>query len=460
MLAAYNSSTAARGYVRRQPESTVLYGVVRDHLPALLERARERSEHGYGYPRFVEREFEKFLACGLLRHGFVRVRCDSCAEERLVAFSCKARGFCPSCTSRRMAGTAAFLVDRVLPTMPYRQWVLSLPHRVRFLLAGDKDLFGQVLGVFLRKVLAWQRRRARAYGIDDPQCRAVSFLQRFGSLLNLNCHIHALLPEGVFAAGPDGAVQFHPLPPPWDEDVVRLLDQIARAIHRRVERHLAQRGDDDHPDLLASEQAAAIATAPFSGRSAVPKLGHRSAFLDGYSLHADRLIDDHDREGLERLCRYGARSPIANSRLSLGPSGQVVLSLKHPLRDGRTELAFTPVEFLGKLATLIPPPRSHLTRYHGVVGAHHNFRAAVVPAAAAVAEPDRKPCRRFDWAWLMKRVFAIDGFACGAWGGTMRILAILPEGAVTCKILGHLGLPTESPHPRAHAPPDGLFADA
>jgi Transposase zinc-binding domain len=107
MHADHDSSTAVRHYVRRQPESTVLYGVVRDHLPALHDRARERSEHGHGYPRFVEREFEKFLACELLRHGFVRVRCDSCAEERLVAFSCKTRGFCPSCTSRRMAGRTA-----------------------------------------------------------------------------------------------------------------------------------------------------------------------------------------------------------------------------------------------------------------------------------------------------------------------------------------------------------------
>jgi hypothetical protein len=75
---------------------TPSFGVVQDHLATLLDAARDRSEHGFGYPRFVEREFEKFLACGLLCHGFVRVRCDTCAEERLVAFSCKTRGFCPS----------------------------------------------------------------------------------------------------------------------------------------------------------------------------------------------------------------------------------------------------------------------------------------------------------------------------------------------------------------------------
>ena len=429
-----------------------------------LEHARDHSEHGFGYPRFVEREFEKFLACGLLCNGFVRVRCDHCADERLVAFSCKTRGFCPSCTSRRMAGTAAHLVDRVLPAVPYRQWVLSLPRQVRFLLARDPDLLTQVLGVFLRKVFAWQRRRARAHGIDDPQCGAVTFIQRFGSLLNLNCHAHALLPDGVFAAGPDGAVAFHPLPPPWDDDVVRLLEQIARAVHRLVQRRLALEGDDAPPDLLASEQAEAVASLPVAGRGAVPRPGRRSAFLDGYSLHADRLIDAEDREGLERLCRSGARSPVASSRLSRDPSGRVVMSLKRPLRDGRTELAFTPVEFLRRLATLIPPPRSHLTRYHGVFAPHHALRAAVVPGDASASDDlagtRTGPLRRLAWAALMKRVFAIDVLVCDTCGGAMRILAVLPAGDASRAILQHLGLPTEPPDPCALAPPPPWFDGA
>lgn len=72
----------------------------------------------------------------LLCHGFVRAGCDTRAEECLVAFSCKPR-ICPSCTSRRMTGTAADLVNHVFPTIPYWQWVWSLPRQVRFLLARD-----------------------------------------------------------------------------------------------------------------------------------------------------------------------------------------------------------------------------------------------------------------------------------------------------------------------------------
>jgi|SRR5712691_644340 len=88
-------------------------------------------------PKFVEREFREFLTCGVLAHGFARLRCDVCAVERLVPFSCKGRGFCPSCGGRRMTEAAARLVEDVLPRVPARQWVLSLPHRLRYHLAWD-----------------------------------------------------------------------------------------------------------------------------------------------------------------------------------------------------------------------------------------------------------------------------------------------------------------------------------
>jgi hypothetical protein len=85
---------------------------VRAEIESFLARARGRDRT---VPRFVERELRAYLGCGILAHGFVRVRCDACGCERLVAFSCKGRGFCPSCGGRRMADTAAHLVDRVLP---------------------------------------------------------------------------------------------------------------------------------------------------------------------------------------------------------------------------------------------------------------------------------------------------------------------------------------------------------
>jgi hypothetical protein len=162
-----------------------LYAAVRDNLATLLAEA---SELGRGLPRYVERDFARYLECGVLTHGFARVRCESCKDELLVAFSCKGRGVCPSCNAKRAHVTAAHLVERVLPHVPYRQWTLSFPHRVRWVLLKDAGLLSDVLTVFLRAVFALQRRRARRQGIRRGQVGAVSFIQFFGSALQVTPH--------------------------------------------------------------------------------------------------------------------------------------------------------------------------------------------------------------------------------------------------------------------------------
>jgi hypothetical protein len=165
------------GYRRREPEKSVLHAIVRDHLETFLVEPLEHDRDGY--PDFLEREFRRYLDCGILARGFARLRCPECHFERLVAFSCKGR-LCPSCTGRRMADIAAALVDDRLPEAPYRQWVLTFPWALRFRLAVDRALFSKLLGVFLRTVFAWQRQRGRALGIRNGHTGAVSFVQRFG----------------------------------------------------------------------------------------------------------------------------------------------------------------------------------------------------------------------------------------------------------------------------------------
>ena len=172
-------------YTPRAADSTVLHGVVREHLDDFLAAAAARTD-GTGLPAFIEREFRSFLRCGLLIHGFLRVRCGDCAFERLIPFSCKARAVCPSCGGRRMAERAANLVEEVFPTVPVRQWVLTVPPRLRYRPAFDHALCRAVLGVFVRAVLGDYRRRARRQGLRDGQGGSVTVIQRFGSGLQLN----------------------------------------------------------------------------------------------------------------------------------------------------------------------------------------------------------------------------------------------------------------------------------
>lgn len=125
-------------YRPRRPTETVLYAVVRDWLETFLAHARETYESPI--PRYVEQELRGYLRCGVFAHGFVRAHCDACGHDLLVGFSCKARAVCPSCAGRRRANVAAHLVDRVLPAVPMRQWVLSLPFELRRVAACRADV--------------------------------------------------------------------------------------------------------------------------------------------------------------------------------------------------------------------------------------------------------------------------------------------------------------------------------
>src|SRR5947208_15961497 len=154
----------ASRYRRREPERTLWHATVRAHWKTFLAEVEEGAEASASLPRFVVGEFERYLACGILAHGFARVRCTACGDELLVALSCKGRGFCPSCTTRRMHDTAAHLVDRVLPRAAYRQWVVTFPRRVRYHLAADPKLATETLREVLREIFAFQRRRARRDG--------------------------------------------------------------------------------------------------------------------------------------------------------------------------------------------------------------------------------------------------------------------------------------------------------
>ncbi len=160
-MPALSTLAGPRSYRRRTPETDPLYRVMAGHLETFPERTRASDRL---LPAYVERELRAYLECGMLSFGFLRVRCQDCGQSRVVAFSCKKRGFCPSCTGRRMADTAAALTDEVLPEVPVRQWVLSLPYEIRFRPAWDGDLLSAVLAVFLRVVYGWYRRRAREDG--------------------------------------------------------------------------------------------------------------------------------------------------------------------------------------------------------------------------------------------------------------------------------------------------------
>jgi hypothetical protein len=162
-----------RTYRRREPERSALYQTLQHHLETFLDTARSSGDP---LPRFVERELRTFLKCGILAHGFARVHCRACGFDRLVAFSCKGRGFCPSCGGKRMTRLAERLVDHVIPPVPLRQWVLTLPYRLRYRAAYDAAFARDLLATFARCLQSSYRRRAREAGIPGGRTGTITFI--------------------------------------------------------------------------------------------------------------------------------------------------------------------------------------------------------------------------------------------------------------------------------------------
>jgi hypothetical protein len=450
---------------------------VREHVETLFDEARGRSESGFGYPRFVEHEFRRYLDCGLLSGGFGRLRCPDCGDEKLLAFSCKGR-ICPSCWARRTAETAAHLVDRVLPEAPYRQWVLTLPWQIRFLLAVDHEFLSEMLATFTRTVFAWQRRRGRVAGLHDAETGAVTFIQRFGGVLNLFPHFHSMQPDGLFVPSSAGdEVEFRPLPPPTDEELTALATRLARRLTDVARCHVDDEGlllaafsDEDKACHASAAEALVL---PFGlGRDSVhddPGKKPLCARVGGISLHAARRVEADDRAGLERLCRYGMRAPFSTDRITMEEDGRVRYRLHRPWPGpgGRTDVVMEPVAFLRRLAALIPSPYANLVRYHGVFANRSKYRpllpAPPVAVQAASCEPatpesravqpanpprtgtgSRRP-RRMAWASLLKRVFDVDALTCPTCNVPMVVLAFLTDPHVVKRILDHLHLPSVPP---------------
>jgi len=219
---------------------------VSDHLQRLQTVYDERFAREYGPWRpVVAQVADKFLACGVLDHGFARIRCEACTHAYLLAFSCTCRDCCPSCHAKRLAIWTQWLDTTLLAPVPHRQVVLTIPKRLRAYCLYRRRLLGEIARVAARTVTAAMRTLT---GERDLAVGIVACLQTHGSRANWHPHLHLLVTDGGFRL--DGTFVSWPA-----HDTARLTEAFRRAVLRLFVRL----------ELFDEEQAAGMLTWPHSG---------------------------------------------------------------------------------------------------------------------------------------------------------------------------------------------------
>jgi len=441
-------------YRPRQHLESDFHRLVREHFDEFRTLYPERHARKFGFWRPVfDKAIHHFLKCGDLQEGFARVRCPDCRHEFLVAFSCKQRCICPSCSQKRTVLFGIHVAEDVCLDVPHRQFVWTIPKRLRIFFRFHRGLLHQLPN------LAWQSllETYRAVLGDDAVPGGVLAIQTFGQLIHFHPHIHGLITDGAFT--PDGRflrlplnLTHQPFLRLWEDGVFRLL----------LDHNLIQ------PAL-------------------VDQL--RSWRHTGFNINRSVCLQPGDTDGIERLAQYMARSPFSLARIiRITPAGKVIYKAekehcqKFPdpasadLFAGvrRNFQIFEPLDFLAELTQHIPNKGEHLIRYYG----HYSNKARGMRAKQAVPadengdwlrrrlavpvpvfenpapgqhhQPIPAPSARLArrrWAILIRRVYQADPLRCPHCGGTMKIIAFIEahQQDIIRNILQHCGLPPEGP---------------
>ncbi|MBK8010144.1 MAG: transposase [Deltaproteobacteria bacterium] len=259
-----------------------------------------------------------------------------------------------------------------------------------------------------------------------------------------------LVLDGVFANEEDGP-RFVECPAPTNRDLLSL----AQTVFKKMEKFLAKSGYlRSESDAL--EEASLTPVERWYVRGlAEPSMLSPSRIVDvkstaiecgGFSVHAQVRVAQGDRRGRERLCLYAARPPFAEDQLRMSGDGRVRLTLRRPAKNGQGAIVLSPVQFLRRLAWLVPPPAQHQVRYAGVLASASKVRRAIVPRPAPALQlafpiENMRPQvqkRRMSWAKLLARVYSIDGERCLSCGGRLRPIGAVTESSHVKQTLGRM----------------------
>ena len=389
-------------YVRRRPEITHLYRIIFNHREDLSYTWEERFQQRYGVLRdCVLKAFDAYLDCGILAHGAARAHCGNCNHSILIAFSCKQRGVCPSCSTKRALIFAENLHDNILAHVPHRHVVFSLPKRLRVYFRYDRKLH-QILFTS-----AWESLREMYEApVPDGVPGAVLALHTCGEALNHNPHIHGICTDGVFL--PDGS--FQQVPKLSTEKLTELLT------HKVLSELKAK-------DLITDTAIAQLLSQSHTG----------------FSAWMGDPIEPGDGERRLFVSRYIDRGPVASSKIEIVDD---IITYHHNCEHLPTA-EFNALEFLAALSVHIPNKWEQLTRHYGYYstrlrGERKKLLATTTPI---ILEPLEKRKASSAWAALIKQIYEVNPLTCEKCGSEMKIVAFIQDSKEINKIIKHLRLP-------------------
>jgi hypothetical protein len=437
-------------YRPRDHEASPFFRVVRDRFEEFEAVYPLRYQARYGYWRPVIRSsIGKFLKCGDLKEGFARVTCKDCGEEYFVAYSCRQRSCCPSCDQKRALLLGHRLKEEVLAEVPHRQWVFTIPKRLRVYFRYDRSLLGKLCRAAYDTV-------CDVYGLEiDGDCGVpamVGAVQTFGDLIHWHSHIHAIVPEGVFT----DTGHFVHIPDIWKHRADEIWQEKVF-------------------DLLLDEFKVDLDTVA----------NMRAWKHSGFNVDHSVRIEAGDHTGMRRLVEYVSRCPFSLARMvTLNADGRIVYRASkgkcfpfpqtgdpvlperctppiQTLMEGipRNFEVFDPLDFLAEVTQHIPNRGEHQIRYYGWYSNKKRGMQEKKVAQPGQSEPDttfRRKCR-MTWAALIKCVYEVDPLKCPKCGGEMKIISFIDEDAIIRKILKHCGLwkePVIRPPPEEKPPPE------
>jgi ribosomal protein S27E len=373
------------------------------YFDRFLAEYEGRFEKEYGFFRPIVKEVvERYLDCGNPRCGFARIRCPECGAEQLLMFSCRTRGFCPSCHAKRLEEWGEWMRETLLLDVPHRQVVFTIPKTLRIFFKYNRRL----LGSLCRSALCSLIRYFDFVAGRDVMPGVIASIQTFGARINLHPHLHFLVTEG----GVDEAGVFH--------KVSRIVDsQLAELFAREVLGFLV------HKELLSPEWADRLLSCRHTG----------------FNVHS-RVRARIKREA-ERVGKYMLRPLLSLQRLSLlEKEGQVGYRYG---KEARETERMDYLEFIARITSHIPDKGQVTVRYYGLYANAHRGKvrkASRVPITPGMIEEESPRIPSKGWAEMIRKVYEVDPMLCPQCGATMRVIAFLTDYAVVDRIINHLKL--------------------